>query len=153
MIPTPDRWFEVANLVAMAGWLMLALSLLWPRDRPTAVRLRVWAGRGLPLVLCLGYAVALLASWGSAPGGGFSSLSGVATLFSSPGILLAGWVHYLAFDLLVGRAIVDDGLQRGVPRGALLPPLVLTFLFGPVGLLIYLGLRAMTSPKAQKDPS
>ncbi len=145
---SPDRWFEVANLVAVLGWMMLALSLLWPHDRSAAMRLRAWAGRGLPLVLCVGYAVALLVSWGTAPGGGFSRLSGVATLFSSPGILLAGWVHYLAFDLLVGRAIVDDGAKRGVPRGALLPPLALTFLFGPVGLLVYVGLRAMTSTKA-----
>jgi multisubunit Na+/H+ antiporter MnhB subunit len=141
---TPDRWFELANLVAMLGWLMLGSSLALPRERPAAARLRTLAGRAVPLVLCAGYAVALATSWGSAPGGGFSSLTGVAALFSSPGVLLAGWVHYLAFDLLVGRAIVDDGLDRGVPRLALLPPLALTFLFGPIGLLVYAALRAIT---------
>ena len=148
MNPAPDRWFEIANLVAMAGWLMLAAGLLLGSERTLGARLRAWAGRGVPLALCVGYAVALVASWGSAPGGGFSSLKGVATLFSAPGVLLAGWVHYLAFDLLVGRAIVDDGLDRGVARWAMLPPLALTFLFGPVGLLTYLALRAITPRKA-----
>lgn len=145
---TPERGFELANLLAMSGWLMLLLSLFLGLDGTAAVRLRALGGRVVPLLLCLAYALALAVSWGSAPGGGFSSLSAVGTLFSSPGVLLAGWVHYLAFDLLVGRAIVDDGRERGVPRLALLPPLVLTFLFGPVGLLAYLGLRALTSRKA-----
>jgi Domain of unknown function (DUF4281) len=144
---TPARGFELANLLAMTGWLMLVLSLFPSPDGTAAARLRALAGRGVPVLLCVAYAVALAASWGSAPGGGFSSLSAVATLFSSPGVLLAGWVHYLAFDLLVGRVIVDDGRQRGVHRLAMLPPLVLTFLFGPLGLLTYLGLRAVTSRK------
>lgn len=134
---TPERWFELANLLAMAGWLMLMLSLAMPREHLAATRLRTFAGRWVPLVLCVGYAVALAAFWGSSPGGSFTSLQGVATLFSSSGVLLAGWVHFLAFDLLVGRAIIDDGQSRGVHGIVLVPCLAATFMFGPVGLLLY----------------
>jgi hypothetical protein len=81
-------------------------------------------------------------SWGSAPGGGFGTLDEVAALFRSPGNLLAGWLHYLAFDLFVGRWIVDDALSRAGPRWPVLPCLALTFLFGPVGLLLHFALRA-----------
>jgi hypothetical protein len=140
---TPQQWFNLANPVAMLGWLLLVASLFMPHQGPWATRLRAWGGRALPLVLCAGYAVALLAARGSAPGGNFQSLGGVATLFASPSVLLAGWVHYLAFDLLVGRAIVDDAHTQGVSRWAVLPCLPLTFMFGPVGLLLYVALRSV----------
>ena len=73
--------------------------------------------------------------------GGFDSLVGVAALFQDPWILLAGWVHYLAFDLLVGVWEVRDAESHGVTRGRLMICLVLTFLFGPAGWLLYRVLR------------
>ncbi len=138
---TPASWFGIANPLAAAGWLVLALALFVPAASPWRARLLGLAGRVLPLLLSAGYVAALLASWGSAPGGSFSSLEGVATLFSSRGVLLAGWVHYLAFDLFIGRWAADDALSRGVNRFALLPCLFLIFMFGPLGLLLYFGLR------------
>lgn len=138
---TPGFWFQVANPIAAAGWLMLAMALFVPAASRWRVGLLGLGGRVLPLLLSAGYGAALVASWGSAPGGSFSSLEGVSTLFSSPGVLLAGWVHYLAFDLFIGRWAVDDALARGVNRVALLPCLFLIFMFGPLGLLLVFGLR------------
>jgi hypothetical protein len=138
---TLHQWFDVANLTAMVGWLLLVGSLFMAAQGAWAQRLRAVSGRAIPLALCVGYAVALFAARGSAPGGNFQSLSGVATLFASPAVLLAGWVHYLAFDLWVGRAIVDDAHKQGMSRWAVLPCLPLTFLFGPVGLLAYAVIR------------
>jgi hypothetical protein len=63
--------------------------------------------------------------------GGFSTLPDVATLFSNPWALLAGWIHYLAFDLLIGTWETRDAREHGVPPLWLVPCLVLTFLFGP----------------------
>ena len=74
--------------------------------------------------------------WGDASGS-FSSLSGVAELFSNRWLLLAGWTHYLAFDLFVGTWETRDAIARGVSRWLLAPCLVLTFLFGPIGWLAY----------------
>ena len=65
--------------------------------------------------------------------GGFSSLDDVALLFSNPWMLLAGWIHYLAFDLLVGTWEARDSRDRGIPHLLLVPCLILTFLFGPPG--------------------
>jgi hypothetical protein len=80
----------------------------------------------------------------SAPGlAGFSSLEGVRTLFSRDGFLLAGWLHYLAFDLFVGSWEVRDASREAVPHLLVVPCLVLTFLLGPVGLLLYLAVRAV----------
>ena len=62
-------------------------------------------------------------------------------LFDSPGVALAGWVHYLAFDLLVGAWIVRTARSEGVAHLLVLPCLALTFLFGPAGFLAFNGLR------------
>ena len=51
--------------------------------------------------------------------------------------LLAGWVHYLAFDLFVGTWETRDAVARGISRWILAPCLLLTFLFGPIGWLAY----------------
>ncbi len=136
---TPSEAFSVANPTALLGWLLL-IAGLFASGRARSVLLLA-GGRALPLLLCLAYAATLVWSWGSAPGGGFASLEQVVTLFRSPGMLLAGWIHFLAFDLFVGRWIVDDALGRRLPRLAVLPSLVLTFLFGPIGLGLHFMVR------------
>jgi hypothetical protein len=79
--------------------------------------------------------------------GGFSSLSGVSTLFDNPWGLLAGWTHYLAFDLFIGGWEVRDAQRRGIPHLLVVPALVLTFFLGPSGLLLYLAIRSFVPNK------
>ena len=141
MTPTPEGLFGIANLVAMAGWLLLGVGIA---TRSNALRDR-YAGIGVPALLAVGY-LALIAVKGSSAEGGFSSLAGVAALFQSPWILLAGWVHYLAFDLFVGAWIARDADARGLPRALLLPVLPCVFFLGPAGFLLWLGLRASIRP-------
>ena len=74
--------------------------------------------------------------------GGSGSLAEVSRLFENPYLLLAGWVHYLAFDLFIGAWEVRDARRLGIPHLLVVPCLGLTFILGPVGLLLYLGLRA-----------
>jgi hypothetical protein len=126
---TPDAVFGIANLVALTGWLLLGISL-------RVHGLRVVPRLVIPLALSALYVV-LIATHLAGSGGGFGTLSQVAALFENRWLLLAGWVHYLAFDLFTGAWEATDALQRGVPVWALLPCLVLTFLFGPAGLLLY----------------
>ena len=153
----PDQSFGVAGNVAIAGWLLLLASLVAPLG--WRARLRFVGGRVLPALLAAGYVAALLVWWPEAHGrGGFGSLGQVAQLFAVPGLLLAGWVHYLAFDLLVGRWQIDDAAARGVAGVAawwLWPCLVLTFFFGPAGWLLYLLSRtlATTAAASKRKPS
>lgn len=129
-----DRLFELANLVALTGWVALLASPLLPRAS------QVYAGLAVPAALATLYAALALAFWGSTSGG-FGSLKEVAGLFSAPQILLAGWVHYLAFDLMVGAWEVRRARAEAIPFLLVVPCLVLTFLFGPAGFLVFLGLR------------
>jgi hypothetical protein len=127
--------FSAASTLAMTGWVMLAAShfgrLRWIRPYPEII---------VPLLLSAAYAAIILAFWTSAEGG-FSSLADVALLFQTPEILIAGWLHYLAFDLLIGAWIVRASKVEGLPFALLLPILALTFLFGPVGYLLFQSLR------------
>ncbi len=78
--------------------------------------------------------------WADAPGG-FDSLDQVMLLVTDPYITLAGWLHYLAFDLFVDAWIVRSAREEGISDWLLLPILVTTFLFGPAGFLAFVALR------------
>lgn len=131
----PEALFTLANSLALAGWVAL---LLFPCRRP----LNWWlCGVALPVTFALAYG-AILAFAMPAAEGGFSTLAGVAALFASPWVLLAGWLHYLAFDLFIGAWMARRATEEGLPRWILWLALPPTFLLGPLGLLVFFGLRA-----------
>jgi hypothetical protein len=131
-----ETLFSTANMLAMAGWLALLAA---PR-----ARLTTWwiAGIAIPVILSATYAV-LLALHAPGAEGSFSSLARVRALFATPGVLLAGWVHYLAFDLFIGAWICRRGAAEGVNPWAVRACLPPTFLAGPIGLLLFLAIRAV----------
>jgi hypothetical protein len=131
---TADALFQYSSPLAMLGWLALALSPLAPRIA------QIVAAATIPLLLSLAYTGLILAFWWEAPGG-FSSLAEVQALFTHPEIALAGWLHYLAFDLFVGAWITRTAAAERIAHWMILPCLVLTFLFGPAGLFSFAILR------------
>jgi len=131
----PDDLFRIANLVALCGWLVLLASPLIGR---WADRI---AGFGLPLLLAVLYTGLILAFW-SRGEGGFSTLKDVMRLLSTPELALAGWIHYLAFDLFIGGWQVRTARTESIPFALVVPCLFLTFLFGPAGLLAFAAIRA-----------
>jgi hypothetical protein len=142
---TAEQVFSIANAVALVGWLLLILlggRIPWISSLVT--------GAIVPLLFAVLYAGLLLGHWGAA-GGGFGSLAAVQSLFSNRWVLLAGWVHYLAFDLFIGSWQVRDARRYQIPHWALVPGLILTFLFGPVGLLLYFSIRLVKGAKLRID--
>ncbi len=137
---TPDRLFQLASTAVGPCWLLLLIA---PRWRWTQwIVTFVW-----PLLIALVY-VWLLLGHKPPPGSGFSALGQVQALFSSPYALVAGWIHYLAFDLFIGAWEARDGLRLGISRWLLLPCQLLTFLFGPAGLALYLLLKLVLRHEA-----
>lgn len=128
-----ETFFSLASSAAALAWVVLAVTPFrwtWP----------VLAARWVAVGLAFGY-VALLATFWARAEGGFGSLALVAELFQEPGLLLAGWVHYLAFDLLVGSWEREEAIRMGLGHWMLVPSLGLTFMFGPAGWLCFLGFR------------
>jgi len=122
--------FSLASLMAMVGWLTLLLSPLMPQwsDRI--------AGLIIPLLLSLGYVI-LVVFFSPDSDGGFGSLADVMKLFSQREAVLSGWLHFLAFDLLIGAWICRTARREGLNFWPVIPCLLLTFLFGPAGYLAF----------------
>jgi hypothetical protein len=123
-----DDLFGRANQRRAEVAMMIALTLL--RGRPTRLD-------GVKIA----YLGSLIAGFAGGASGGFSSIAEVRQLFQSDHALTAGWIHYLAFDLIVGTLIARDAARAGTPAAFVPPALILTFLFGPVGLLAHLIVR------------
>jgi len=127
---TADQIFSVANSVAVLCWILLAIL----PDRRWVTR--SVTGTAMPVLFAVAY-VAIVIAVLPHSSGSFSTLAGVMELFANPWLVLAGWLHYLAFDLLIGTWEARDSVERGVPRWALVPCLFLTLMFGPAGWVAY----------------
>ena len=136
--------FSACSTMALLGW---ALLVFLPRQRLA----HLLAAVGIPLAISVVYLVLIAQHFGRSEGG-FGSLSDVAQLFSNPALLLAGWVHYLAFDLFIGAWESRDAQRHGIPHLLVVPCLLLTFMLGPIGLLIYWGLRTWRTRGVQLTP-
>lgn len=129
----PEPIFSFASTFVLVGWLLLIFAFRW-KHTLTIVRL------GVILLLSILYTFLIITHFGDGDGG-FGSLEEVSLLFENPWALLAGWVHYLAFDLFVGSWEVQNARSVGISHWFVIPCLLLTFLFGPLGLLLYLIIR------------
>lgn len=136
---TPEAIFSIANLTALSGWFLLAIVPRWKWTRIVIIET-------ILLLLSAAYLVLIVLFFGAAEGG-FGSLADVMKLFTNKWVALAGWIHYLAFDLFVGGWEVRDAQERGVSHWFVLPCLFLTFMFGPVGFLAYSGVRLFAARK------
>jgi hypothetical protein len=137
--------FAVSNLLVVPFWLLMIGLPHWR-----------WTQRILqsPLVLVplpLLYTVVALPQLPELlPVLVHPQLETVAAALGKPAVAAAGWIHYLAFDFFVGRYAYLDSRKRGIDAWPMVPVLVLTMFLGPVGLLLYLALRAFS--KAPEEP-
>jgi hypothetical protein len=126
---SPATIFSIVNILPLPIW---ALWIVAPRSRPARiVATWLWPWQLLAVLYLIFLGIAL-GEGGATPD--FGSLAGVMALFDSQWGTLAGWVHYLCFDLFVARWIMNDAPDGGY---RLAPVLFLTLMAGPVGLLLY----------------
>ena len=125
----------------MIGWFILILA---PRSLPKGYGVWLFAipRYVIPFGISLLYAGFAMSYFFSVEGGGFGSLDEVAALLGKREMLLAGWVHYLAFDLFIGGWIAAEADKIGLNRLVQAPILVATFMLGPVGLAIFILIKA-----------
>jgi hypothetical protein len=138
-ILTPEQLFSWTGQAAFYGWLIL---IFLPRIKaifyiPQYI---------IPLAIGFLYGGLMLAHYSNSDGG-FGSLTDVRTLFENDYVLLAGWVHYLAFDLFIGAWIAEKSDAIGLSRLIQAPILLATYMFGPIGLILFLSIRTLFSRK------
>ncbi len=135
------RLFQLASLAALGGWSVLILLPTWSQGPRLVLGVSV-------VLLCVLYGVSLfqaLTSRGERSMGkpGFFTLRGVLALFSNPKAVLAAWIHILAFDLMVGLYIQQQGAAQGIGHLWLVPCYLMAMMFGPLGLLLFLGVSLL----------
>ena len=68
-------------------------------------------------------------------------LAGIMALLGTPTGATIAWVHFLAFDLFVGRWVYLDSRERGLSPWLISPVLLFTLLLAPLGFVLYLVIR------------
>ncbi|GAB4124020.1 MAG: ABA4-like family protein [Roseiflexaceae bacterium] len=132
--------FQLANLGVLPFWLMMIVLPTWSVTR------RVIGSAWIALVPALIYVLLVLPQVGVLlPALSNPTAAGIAELLSTPAAATIGWVHFLAFDLLVGRWAYLDARERQIHPLIMAPVLLLIFMFGPLGYLSYLIIRAIAS--------
>lgn len=134
-----ELW-DYIHPVALAGWAVLCLA---PRWKHTFALVLV-----PPLLHAVLYSCILLPIlWDpKAPKLDFFDMESVWTVFTRSDVFFCGWVHYLAFDLLVARGMAHDAVQECRVSYLqyyviVVPCLLATLYAGPTGYLLYMVLR------------
>jgi hypothetical protein len=133
--------FSLCSTLVLPQWLLLIVAPHWKWT---------WRLRDsyfIPLLLAIVYGYLIITHMGTAEDGGFSTLTQVKNLFANDFLLLAGWIHYLAFDLFVGSWIARDAQQKGINHLLTVPCLAFTFMLGPIGFLLYQVVKRFTIKK------
>src|SRR5204863_9134800 len=91
---SPDSIFQICSSIAMAGWIvLLIISPFWSGFDKFLI------GIIFTLFIII-YAWLIFKLFGPGDFESFVSLIGVLELFTDKIVVTAGWLHYLAFDLL-----------------------------------------------------
>lgn len=135
---SPEAVFSLASTIVLPQWLLMIVAPRWFVTQ--------WLMKSYLIPVCLAIIYGLyLFQGGPVDFGAFGMLAGVKQLFArgGDGVMLAGWVHYLAFDLVVGTVVVRDSQEKAIPHWLIVLPLFFCFMLGPVGLLLYWLIRVV----------
>ena len=97
----------------------------------------------IPLALAFMYAIYIFQAIQTSGMMDFGSLTSVITLFTEENAVLAGWIHYLAFDLIVGMWVLDQNKELKINQLVMAPCLFLTFMLGPIGFLLFMIIKTI----------
>ena len=132
----PEQVFSFCNTLVLPGWILLLALPRWKFTEHiiTGIIVTILAGF---------YCYFIFTNLHPSDFKNFKTLGGVMALFTKDKAVLAGWIHYLAFDLLTGLFIVKNAQKHNVNHWLLIPCLFLTFMLGPCGLLLYFIIRML----------
>ncbi len=131
----PDTIFQLCSTTAFFAWIILIFaSPFWANTNKFLIGIVI-------TLLAIVYSWLVFSSFNPADLKKFGTLDGVMSLFTNKTVVTAGWVHYLAFDLLTGIWITKNARKQRINHWLTVPCLLCTFMLGPFGLLLYLLLR------------
>jgi Domain of unknown function (DUF4281) len=131
-----ETLFSLSSLLVMPFWFLMVFLPTWKWTKRiisspwiSALAAALYAALVVPSILQVLPAVMN------------PSLSGIATLLGTPAGATIAWVHFLAFDLFVGRWVYLDSREKQISPLVVSPLLFFMLMLGPLGFLAYLLLR------------
>ena len=138
---SPADVFSISNTTALLMWVLMIFLPKWKATR------FLMDNKVVPLLLSIIYIIYIVNAMMIGGMMDFGSLSSVMALFTEENAVLAGWVHYLAFDLLIGIWILNQNKTLGIHHLIIVPCLLGTFMFGPVGFLLFTLIKSLKNKK------
>ena len=138
---TPHEIFSFANTLILPMWLLMMILPKWKVTR-FLIDYKI-----VPILLSLVYAFYIIKAITIGGMMNFGSLASVMQLFTEENAVLAGWVHYLAFDLLIGMWILNQNRTLGIHQLLIIPCLFGTLMFGPIGFLLFTIFKTIKTKK------
>lgn len=139
---TPTEVFSIANMTVMPMWLLMILIPKWKVTR-FLIDFKI-----IPILISIVYAIYIFQAIQIGGMMDFGSLGAVIDLFTEEHAVLAGWVHYLAFDLLIGMWMLDQNKELKINQILMAPVLLATFMFGPLGFLLFMAIKTLKQKKS-----
>ena len=140
---TPSQVFSYAGMIVIPMWILMIFLPKWK------VTKFLMDYKVIPFILAVVYGVYIIK--GILILGGmmdFGSLASVMDLFTEENAVLAGWIHYLAFDLLIGMWMIHKNKTIGIHQVWMAPCLLGTFMFGPLGFLLFIIMKTIKQQKS-----
>lgn len=134
---TPTAVFSIASMITMPMWILMIFLSKWKVTR-FLIDFKI-----IPLALTFIYAIYIFQAIRTGGMMDFGSLKSVMALFTEENAVLAGWVHYLAFDLLIGMWMLDQNKELKINQLLMAPCLFLTFMLGPIGFLLFIIIKTV----------
>ncbi len=133
----PESIFLACSALTAVGWVILIfISPFWFQFDKLVIGIII-------ALLAIVYAWLIITNFKFEDVSKFGSLDGVMELFTNKTMVTAGWIHYCAFDLMVGIWIKRNSLKYGISHMLLVPCLLVSFMLGPIGFLLYLLIRSI----------
>jgi hypothetical protein len=130
--------FSLSFLLTGPFWLMMIVAPRWSWSR------RIIGSPYIILPAALLYAVLVVPVMGEAlPLLASPTLESIAGLLGSEAGATIGWIHFLAFDLFVGRWAYLDAQERQISHWLAAPALFFILMLGPLGFCLYLLIREL----------
>jgi hypothetical protein len=143
-----ETLFQISNILVLPFWLVMIALPHWRWTQ------RIIASPWIAAPTALIYAILVLPSAATLlPALAQPTLAGIAALLGTPEAAAIAWAHFLTFDLLTGRWAYLDSRARKISAWVMAPILLLTFLLGPLGFLLYLLVRSAASLAVGRGPA
>ena len=131
---THNQILRAVNLGSLPAWFSMVLLPRWRHTKTITLAVAVAYALLYATLACVLFSESVL----SLDFKTLTTAEGVTKVFSDSTAVLAGWAHFIVFDLFTARFFLQDSARVGIPHLAVVPCILGCMFFGPVGLLTYL---------------